>query len=92
MLSRAEFGSRGSCGSTVSTLLLLRVDVFADPVHAVLGGRGAERGSVSGKKGPKSSGWRGLWPPPLGSSLPQRPTWLTRAGGDLLEGRGGGAL
>lgn len=43
MLSRAEFGSRGSCGSTVPTLLLLRVDVFADPVHAVLGGRGAER-------------------------------------------------
>lgn len=36
MLSTAEFGSRGSHGSTVPALLLLGVDVFADPVHAVL--------------------------------------------------------
>lgn len=54
MLSRAEFGSRGSCGSTIPTLLLLRVDVFADPVHAVLGRERQREAVLAARKVPRA--------------------------------------
>lgn len=62
-VSSTEFGSRSSCVSVCLILFLFCTDVSADPVHAILWRKWAEKDKVSCNSGPHPPMGEGSCPP-----------------------------